>query len=55
MATEADTSEDERLDILATLVDAYEKKQFPMDLPDPLEAIKFHIDQEGLTPKDWNR
>jgi HTH-type transcriptional regulator/antitoxin HigA len=37
----AGTPQGERLDVLATLVEAYEKKHFPMDLPDPVEAIKF--------------
>lgn len=42
----------DRLDILATLVDAYEAKAFPMDTPDPIEAILFRMDQQGLTRKD---
>jgi HTH-type transcriptional regulator/antitoxin HigA len=44
--------EGERLDVLVTLVEAYERKQFPLDLPDPVEAIKFVMDQRGLTVKD---
>jgi HTH-type transcriptional regulator/antitoxin HigA len=52
MEAAADTPEGERLDVLVTLVEAYEKKHFPMDLPDPVEAIKFHMEQMGLTPKD---
>jgi len=52
MTAKANTPEGERLDVLVTLVEAYEKKQFPMDLPDPVEAIKFYMDQKGLTPKD---
>ena len=52
MTAEADTPEGERLDILVTLVEAYEKKHFPLELPDPVEAIKFRMDQMGLTPKD---
>ena len=39
-------------DILSTLVASYEQKTFPMDLPDPVEAIKFRMDQQGLKPKD---
>lgn len=35
----------DRLDILSTLVASYEQKAFPMDLPDPVEAIKFRMDQ----------
>jgi HTH-type transcriptional regulator/antitoxin HigA len=46
------TPEGERLDVLATLVEAYERKHFPLDLPDPVEAIKFVMDQRGLTVKD---
>ncbi|MGH8568998.1 MAG: helix-turn-helix domain-containing protein [Gammaproteobacteria bacterium] len=52
MTAEADTPEGERLDILVTLVEAYEKKHFPLELPDPIEAIKFRMDQMGLTAKD---
>ena len=46
------TPEGNRLDILSTLVASYEQKSFPMDLPDPVEAIKFRMDQQGLKPKD---
>jgi HTH-type transcriptional regulator/antitoxin HigA len=46
------TPNGDRLDILSTLVQAYEQKAFPMDLPDPVEAIKFRMDQQGLTAKD---
>jgi HTH-type transcriptional regulator/antitoxin HigA len=42
----------ERLDVLVTLVEAYERQHFPLDLPDPVEAIKFVMDQRGLTVKD---
>jgi HTH-type transcriptional regulator/antitoxin HigA len=52
MAEEGDTPEGERLDVLVTLVEAYEDKHFPMDLPDPIEAIKFTMEQKGLTAKD---
>lgn len=52
MNAEADTPEGERLDVLATLVEAYERKHFPMDLPDPVEAIRFRMEQSGLSPKD---
>ena len=44
--------EGDRFEILLTLVEAYETKHFPIDLPDPVEAIKFRMDQSGLTPKD---
>ena len=46
------TPEGDRLDILATLVDAYENEHYPMDPPDPIEAIKFRMEQRGLTRKD---
>jgi len=52
MTAEADTPEGERLDILVTLVEAYERKHVPLNLPDPVEAIKFRMEQLGLTPKD---
>ena len=47
-----DTPEGERLDVLATLIEAYERKHFPMDLPDPVEAIRFRMEQSGLSAKD---
>ncbi len=46
------TPKGDRLDILVTLVQAYEQRHFPMDLPDPVEAIKFRMEQQGLKPKD---
>lgn len=46
------TSDGNRLDILATLIDAYESDHYPMDPPDPIEAIKFRMEQQGLTRKD---
>jgi HTH-type transcriptional regulator / antitoxin HigA len=42
----------DRLDVLATLIDAYEAKNHTMDAPDPIEAIKFRMEQQGLTRKD---
>ena len=52
MTARAGSPDGERLDILATLVEAYEKRHFHFDLPDPVEAIKFHMEQMALTPKD---
>jgi HTH-type transcriptional regulator/antitoxin HigA len=52
MSARADTPEGERLDVLTTLVEAYEKKHYRFDLPDPVEAIKFRMEQSGLGPKD---
>jgi len=46
------TPEGDRLDILATLVQAYEAKHIPITAPDPVEAIKFRMEQAGLAPKD---
>ncbi|WP_298052901.1 helix-turn-helix domain-containing protein [uncultured Paenalcaligenes sp.] len=47
-----DTPEGDQLDVLATLIQVYEAKNFPIDLPDPIEAIKFRMEQAGLTAKD---
>jgi HTH-type transcriptional regulator/antitoxin HigA len=44
------TADEDRLDVLATLVDAYEGKHFPIDPPDPIEAIRFRLEQQGLDP-----
>ena len=52
MDAKARTPEGDRLDVLVTLIEGYERRQFPMDLPDAVEAIKFRMDQQGLTPKD---
>ena len=41
------TPADDELDVLATLVEAYEREQYPLDLPDPIEATKFRLEQEG--------
>jgi len=46
------TPEGDRLDVLATLIDAYEAQQHPMEPPDPVEAIRFRMEQQGLTRKD---
>ncbi len=46
------TPKGDRLDSLATLVQAYESRHFPIDAPDPVEAIKFRMEQSGLTVKD---
>src|SRR5665213_2541439 len=42
----------DRLDVIATLIDAYEALHHPMDPPDPVEAIKFRMEQQGMTRKD---
>lgn len=46
------TPDGDRFEIMLTLIEAYEAKHFPIDLPDPVEAIKFRMDQAGLSPKD---
>jgi HTH-type transcriptional regulator/antitoxin HigA len=46
------TPEGDRLDVLATLIDVYETERYPMDPPDPIEAIKFRMEQQGLTRRD---
>src|SRR5437868_15334809 len=46
------TPKGDRLDVLATLIDAYEARHYPMDPPDPIEAIQFRMEQLGLTRKD---
>lgn len=49
---EPGSTEGDRFEVLLTLVEAYEAKHYPIDLPDPVEAIKFRMEQSGLTPKD---
>lgn len=49
---EPGTEDGDRFEILLTLVEAYEKSNFPIDLPGPIEAIKFRMEQEGLTARD---
>ena len=48
----SDSPEGERLDVLGTLVQAYEARHYPIGPPDPIEAIKFRMDQSGLSVKD---
>jgi HTH-type transcriptional regulator/antitoxin HigA len=52
MCAEADSPEGDRLDVLVTLVEAYERERYPIDFPDPIEAIKFRMDQQGLSVED---
>jgi HTH-type transcriptional regulator/antitoxin HigA len=42
----------DRLDVRATLVEAWEEKHCPLDLPDPIAAIKCHMEHKGLEPRD---
>lgn len=48
----AGTPKGDRLDVLATLIDAYEAEHYPIDPPDPIEAIKFRMEQQRLTRRD---
>jgi HTH-type transcriptional regulator/antitoxin HigA len=52
MSARLGTPEGDRLDVLATLVDAYEARHFVMEFPDPVDAIKFSMEQKSLSPKD---
>ena len=52
MGAKPGTPEGDELDILVTLVDAYEAQHHAIDAPDPITAIQFRMDQEGLTRKD---
>jgi HTH-type transcriptional regulator/antitoxin HigA len=52
MAAEAASPEGDRLDVLVILVEAYEREHYPVDFPDPVEAIKFRMEQQGLTVED---
>jgi HTH-type transcriptional regulator/antitoxin HigA len=52
MDAQPDTFEGDKLDVLVTLVEAYEAHHYPMDLPTPVEALKFFMDQSGITVQD---
>ena len=52
MTAKRGTQEGDRLDFLVTLVEAWEEKFYPLDLPDPIEAIRYHMEQNGLVPQD---
>jgi HTH-type transcriptional regulator/antitoxin HigA len=52
MRAKRNTPEGDRLDVLVTLVEAWESKHFPLDLPDAVEAIKYQMEQSGLEPRD---
>ena len=52
MTAKRDTPEGDRLDVLVTLVEAWEARHYPLDLPDPVAAIRYHMEQNGLAPKD---
>ncbi len=46
------SAQEEELELIALLIEKYEAEHYPIDLPDPIEAIKFRMEQAGLTPKD---
>lgn len=46
------TPQGDRLDVLATLIEAFEEQHYPMDPPDPIEAIRFRMESQGLSRKD---
>lgn len=52
MFAQPNTPEGDLLDILTALVESYESKNYKIDLPDPIEAIKFRLEQEHLSRKD---
>ena len=52
MMSELDSPEGDKLDVLVTLIEAYEAKHFPVDLPNPIAAIKFEMERRGLSAKD---
>ena len=52
MGARRDTPGGERLDVLVTLVEAYERVHYPLDAPDPVEAIKFEMERKGLAARD---
>ncbi|EJO2709113.1 helix-turn-helix domain-containing protein [Salmonella enterica] len=49
---EINTPEGDYFEVMCLLIEEYEKKHYPIDTPDPIEAIKFRMDQQGLTIKD---
>ena len=49
---ESGTAEADELELLVALVELYEKEHFPIEAPDPVSAIKFRMEQEGLTNED---
>ena len=52
MGAQRGTKASDELEVLATLVDAYEARHFPIDTPDPVAIIQFQMEQQGLTRKD---
>lgn len=46
------SAEEEELELWSMLIERYEEEKYPIDMPDPVEAIRFRMDQEGLKQKD---
>lgn len=49
---EPDSEDGDKLELLTLLISSYEDVHYPIDFPDPISAIRFRMDQEGLTQKD---
>ncbi|AMS16058.1 transcriptional regulator [Pseudomonas chlororaphis] len=49
---EPGTEQGDYFDVMITLIEAYEAKHFPVDLPNPIDAIKFRMEQSGLSAAD---
>ena len=52
MTAKRNTPEGDRLDVLVTLIEAWGARNYPLDLPDPIAAIHYHMEQSGLAAKD---
>jgi HTH-type transcriptional regulator / antitoxin HigA len=55
MGARRNSRDGDRFDVLVTLVEAWERKHYRLDLPDPVEAIRYHMEQNGLQPRDLIR
>ena len=55
MDAKAGSPQEEELELWALLLERYEEENFPLDIPDPVEAIKFRMEQEGLRQKDLEK
>ena len=52
MNARPNTPDGDELDILVALIESYENKRYPIDAPDPIEAIRFRMEQDGMANKD---
>ena len=52
---EAGTPEADEMEVLVTLIEVYENRHYPIQAADPIEAIKFRMEQQGLTPRDLEK